>query len=193
MKTVLLDVDGVICNFIGGVLELVRKHGGGARTPEEITRFDFAKELNLTPEVKKAVYGEIANTPYFWSDLNAFPGALAGVARLREVADVYIVTSPWNTCKTWLYEREAWLKSHFDISHDRVLAGSAKHLVAGDVLVDDKTDTLERWDAERGPARYSGGKMVDAFAVQWKTPHNRLDGWEGHSTKSWEQLVEWCK
>lgn len=76
-------------------------------------------------------------------------------------------------------------RNPFDIPHERVIACSAKHLIAGDVLIDDKTATLDRW----AEAFIDG----ETLAVQWETPHNRLDNWPGVSTNSWAQIVEWCR
>lgn len=180
--TVLLDVDGVLADFIGAVLRSLSALVPGRRhVHEDITRFDFVSELKLTADEKKAVMSAIGGKE-FWPRIDPFPGAREGVARLREIADVYIVTSPWNSCETWLHARESWLRRHFDIPHSHVLAGSAKHICAGDYFVDDKTETLQRWRAARGRV---------GTAIQWETPHNRFDGWNGPSTRSWDQLCSW--
>lgn len=184
-KTVLLDVDGVLCDFVGGVLDLCASELERTFQREQITRFDFAACLGLSAEEKRIATSPISHRAGWWSSLPILPGAQDGVARLMEIAEVYIVTSPWNSCPTWLHEREAWLRKHFDIPHSRVLAGSAKHLVAGDVFIDDKTETVAKWEE-----RWGG---EDGRAVQWITPHNRLDMWSGYSTNDWGCLVEWCR
>lgn len=182
MTRILLDCDGVLADFIGPVLELVREHTGREHARADVTGFGFAAALKLSADENRIVTDAISNRAGWWSSLPVLPGAREGVARLRELGEVYIVTSPWNSCATWLHEREAWLKKHFDIPHSRVLAGSAKHLVAGQWFVDDKTSTLHDWQSEN-----------DGVAVQWATPHNRRDGWLGPSTSSWEQLTAWVK
>lgn len=183
-KRVLLDCDGVLADFIGRVCDVLFNVCGVERTPDQVTEFDFVKSLGLTADTARRVKAFISDTPGFWSTLSVFPEAIEGVARLREVADVYVVTSPWNSCRTWLHERESWLKKHFDIPHSHVLAGSAKHLVNGDLFVDDRTDALVKWQNER---------EIPPFAVQWQTPHNRLDVWSGRSTRSWSELLEWAR
>ena len=183
MKRVLLDCDGVLSDFIGPVLDLVWEATGRTYTREDVKVFDFAASLGLEPEENAVVKDEISHRRGWWSELPIMPGAQEGVARLQQIADVYIVTSPWNNCRTWLYERETWLRKHFGIPHSRVLACSAKHIVAGDVLVDDRIDTLLQWQ-DHNPR---------GAAVQWQTPHNRNDGWRAWSTKSWDQLVGWVQ
>lgn len=181
-KTVLLDVDGVLANFIGSVLDVVRAVTGASYTPEHVTQFDFTKSLDLHADDAREVKRRVSEVPGFWSGLSPFDEAIEGVARLREVAEVVIVTSPWNSCRTWLHDRETWLKRHFDIPHSHVIAANAKHYVTGDFFVDDKTETLVRW-------RDRNGRI--GTAIQWQTPHNRNDEWHGPSTRSWEQLVRW--
>lgn len=193
MKRVLLDVDGVLADFIGSVLATLKVITGEVRHPYEVDRFDFCEALSLPPVTARVVKDRISNERGWWSSLSVFPGAVEGVAALRSVADVYIVTSPWNSCHTWLHEREAWLKRWFDIPHSRVIATSAKHCVAGDVFVDDKTETLVKWDDEQGSMwQMPDGSQGRTRAVQWETPHNRRDEWHGDSTRSWSQLVGWC-
>lgn len=180
-KTILLDVDGVLADFIGPVCALAEWATKRKHKREDVTRFDFASCLRLSPDEKREVVKSLKE-PGFWDSLPVFDGAQEGVARLREVADVVIVTSPWNSCPTWLYEREAWLKKHFDIAHGDVISTNRKHVVYGAMLIDDKTETLHAWR-----------KVWGNGAVQWQTPHNRLDEWTGRSTRSWDQLVEWAR
>jgi len=180
MKHVLLDVDGVLANFIGRVCEVASSITGRVHKPEDIKQFNFATELGLTPEQKREAHAFIEQ-PGFWRNLDPYPDAIEGVRRLQNLRDVevVIVTSPWNSCRTWLYEREGWLKEHFGIHHGDIIPTSRKHMVCGAMLIDDKTETLHAWR-----------KVWGNGAVQWQTPHNRLDPWDGHSTRSWDRVVE---
>jgi len=175
---VLLDCDGVLADFIGRVCDTIEAFGGPRYEPHHVTEFNFTKALGLDDSLARKVKRAISDDSAWWSTLPPFPEAITGVAALREVADVYIVTSPWNSNRTWLHARESWLKHHFDIPHSHVIACSAKHLVRGDVFVDDKTEAVAAWQAAHR----------DAIAVQWETPHNRNDGWTGRSTRSWADV-----
>lgn len=178
--TVLLDVDGVLADFVSGYLALLAEHTGIVRAPADVTSFDIAASLGLSPEQAARMKRAIDDAPHFARHLAVCPGAQEGVARLRKVAEVYVVTSPWNTNRTWTYDREQWLAEHFGIPHRRVVHTSAKHLVRGDVLVDDKTSTLREWQA----AHRAG------LAVQWVTLHNRHDSWNDTHTADWDALCE---
>lgn len=177
---VFLDVDGVLADFVGGYLKLLEEHTGIKATHEQITHFDIGKSLNLTDEQSSRMKRAIGDAHAFARALDVYPGAIEGVRMLERVADVHIATSPWNSNPTWTHDREWWLKKHFDISHSRVTHTSAKHLLRGDFLVDDKTDTLRKFLSVAGKG-----------AVQWQTPHNMQDGWLGPATNRWHELVEY--
>ena len=178
---VLLDCDGVLCDFIGGVLDIVETVTGERRHREEIDRFDFAAALGLTDEQREMVFRSISSTVNFCKQLRPHYAARFGVANLQARADIHIVTSPWNSSPTWTYERERWLSDLFGIHHRDITHTSAKHLIVGDWFIDDKTETCAKWQA----AHPTG------VAVQWITPHNRKDGWTGRATNSWGELCSW--
>lgn len=176
---VLLDVDGVLADFVGGYLRLLAEHTGIVATHEQVTQFDIGASLGLTKDQAARMKRAVGSAEQFARSLSPLPGAIEGVRALQEVADVWIATSPWNSNPTWCHDREWWLKEHFGIPHARVTHTSAKHMLRGDFLVDDKTETLQKWLAEG-----------QSGAVQWETPHNRHDGWLGVSTNSWAELAE---
>ena len=175
---VLLDVDGVLAAFVDGFLRLVNERIGTTYASADVTCFDIAEALGWDADFKRSAYDLIATVPDFAARLEVFPGAVEGVRRLRELAEVYVVTSPWHSHPTWEYDRKRWLRRHFDIPFDQVIPTSAKHVCGGDVLIDDKTSTLVRW-AEAHPC---------GIAVQWATLQNRRDGWTGRSAASWGEL-----
>lgn len=179
-RRVLLDCDGVLSDFIGGALAVINELYGTAFTREQITEFDFTKSLGMSPAAAAACKRAIGTASGFARHLDVYPGAVDGVRQLQEISEDYIVTSPWNSNSTWCHDREWWLDRHFGIPHARVIHASAKHLVVGDVLVDDKTSTCAAWRAAH-PA---------GIAVRWQTPHNRLDAWDGESTANWAVLVD---
>lgn len=174
-----MDVDGVLADFLGSALRIVNDMLNTKHLPSDVAEFDFCRSLGIDSNDAANIKRRIGSTPGFARSIAVLPGAKRGVIRLREVADVYVVTAPWNSNSTWTSEREGWLDQHFGIPYSRVVHTSAKHVCAGDVLVDDRTETLERWQA----AHPCG------IAVQWETSSNRLDGWNGQSTNDWDVLV----
>jgi 5'(3')-deoxyribonucleotidase len=176
----LVDVDGVLADFVAGYLALVRDLTGKSFTHADVGEFDMGKALGLSKEELDSVHARIR--PGWCRTLVPLPSAQDGMKRLAKCAEVYIITSPWNSCATWMSEREAWLAEHFDIHHGRVLHGSAKHLVRGDVLVDDKTSTCRAW-------RQAHGRQ----AVLWSQPWNARDEYAGIRTNDWNKLVAYVE
>lgn len=174
--TVLLDCDGVLADFVAAFLDIVEEETGERFLHSDVGGFDIKIALGLDAAEAVRCYSRI--TPGFCGSLAPIAGAIEGVASLQDVADVYIVTSPWNSCPTWMSERELWLKKHFAIHHSRVIHGSAKHLVRGNFLVDDKAETVIRWQAAH----------PDKSAVLWAQPWNEYEPWGGVRTNDWARL-----
>jgi 5'(3')-deoxyribonucleotidase len=179
--TVALDSDGILSDFTSGALRIVERVLGRRHVPADVTMFDFTKALGLSPKEAKLVKDEIGKTRGFAAGLAVYPGAVDGVRRLREIADVHVVTSPWNSNETWYSEREEWLYRNFGIGHDHVTHTSAKYIADTDVLIDDKASHVAAW-LEVHPDR------VGAF---WRTPHNTSEAVPvgAHSITSWDAIV----
>lgn len=174
---VLVDVDGVLADFVSGYLGIVEAVTGRDFKPENVTQFDIGASLGLTPEESALCGRALSKAPGFCEALEVYPGAQDGIAALQKIADVYIVTSPWNSCPTWTYERERWLKRHFDIPSSRVIHTSAKHVCRGDFLVDDKVSAVRSWHQEH----------PRGVGVVWDTPHNQLESFPAR-TRNWSVL-----
>lgn len=180
MKRILLDCDGVLADFCAGFLKLVNAQFGTTFVPTDITDYDIAKALRWSPERAEEAYALITNCDRFAARLDPMPGAQTGVRRLLELGEVYVVTSPWWSNETWCHDRTNWLYEHFGIGAGRVVHTAAKRLVAGDILVDDKTSTCEAWRAA----------WPQGVAVLWSTPQNRRDLWDGPCTSDWSYLAD---
>jgi 5'(3')-deoxyribonucleotidase len=176
---VLLDCDGVLADFVGAALVIINNLFDTSHTPADVWQFDIAASLGLSKEQGAAMKRGIGGAPRLSASLAVLPGSVNGVSRLRSIADVYIVTSSWDSNETWEFDRKAWLRRHFGIGHHEIVFTAAKHVCVGDFLVDDRTETLVEWQA----AHPCG------IAVQWQTPHNRRDAWSGISTSSWDELL----
>ena len=177
--TLLLDCDGVLADFVSAYLKIVEFQLGRSHTPAEVTRWDINASLGITGVDSSNVKRAIGNAPRLARNLAVYDGAKYGVSELLDLTDLYIVTSPWNSNPTWTHDREAWLFENFGIRSNRVIHTSAKHMVRGDILVDDKTETLVEWrDAH-----------PTGIPVMWSTPHNQGESWDGERTNSWDHLI----
>jgi 5'(3')-deoxyribonucleotidase len=140
-RTALIDVDGVLAAFTPHTLTCV----GGRVKPSEIVTWEIRDYLD---EKEKAELKKLWHDPDWWLAIPVLDGAREGVEHLREIGyEVVAITAPFHSCKDWEGVRRAWLKKHFDISHDHMMSvpGNKKARVHGDLLIDDKLETVEAW------------------------------------------------
>lgn len=175
-KTVLLDADGILFDFVDAMLREWMILTGQCVSPDTITHYDITSNLVGTEGEKRALWAS-NKRPGFCREIHPILPAIAGVRRLERVHDVYVVTAPCKGSLTWCGERVWALSRYFAIPEERVLFTQRKHLVRGDVFVDDSEEHCRRW-RESNP---------DALTVLWRTP--RITTWDGPATSSWEELA----
>jgi len=180
MLRLALDCDGVLADFSSGALRVVEEVTGKRFAPADITMWDFTLALGLSASEASAVKKAIGAKRGFAASLMPYPHARQGVRRLRELGEVYCVTSPWDSNSWWRAERDSWLALHFGI--ERVHHAADKTGYEADVFVDDKSSHVRDW-LGRWPGR---------AAVFWRTPHNTPESVPAgaHSTGSWDALYE---
>jgi 5'(3')-deoxyribonucleotidase len=175
---VLLDIDGVVCDFLTPFIAHINSAMGTSHKLEDMTQWDMYSSFNVPQDVREIV-DSIIKTPGYCDSLKPLPGAVDGAKKLMEIADVYVVTSPWNS-DTWESERRQWIRRYLGLGGDHVINTRAKHVVAGDALIDDKDETLKRW-AKCHP---------HGLALRWLGPANHLAHYNGHSTCDWDRAIE---
>jgi 5'(3')-deoxyribonucleotidase len=176
LMRILMDVDGVLADFLSPCLAIINRLTRSKRTLSELTSWNIFESLKIPQEIIEQVYREMKE-PGWCHQLPVQDGAVDGIRRLQRSAEVYAVTSPMSG-PTWVHERTLWLERHFpDLAG--VIHTEEKHCVAGDVLVDDKTSTLTRW-RECHP----GG-----LAIRWRLSTNLSTPFDGWTTDDWEELA----
>ena len=175
---VLLDADEVLADFQGSVLGIISRVTGKPVCPSDCKQWDFFSQFLQTPEHHAEAMSEVG-LPGFCASIAPLPGAQEGVARLREVADVYVVTSPFDSTP-WVQERYAWLWEHFQIPRKHVVFTSSKFLVDGDMLVDDRPENVINWKIA----------YPDRQALLWDIPNTRGQHPELDRVSSWDQVLD---
>lgn len=144
-QRVLLDVDGLIADFTTPYLMCVRM-ATGRHIPDDwkASTWDVAEDLGLSEQERKDADMLMAapNMAYLF---NPLPGAVEGVKRLLEVADVFFVTAPFRLSPTWTFDRARWLEKFFGEHGKRVNHTHDKHTVYGDIFVDDKPANIREY------------------------------------------------
>lgn len=180
-KLVLLDVDGVLCDFVAGVMRSVATCSDERA---DLSDWDFLGKLS--PHAKRAYLADSAK-PGFCYGLDPLPGAVEGVQALRDDGhDLVAVTAPLLHCPTWEGERREWLRHHFGFSARDVVFTSRKDLVHGDVLVDDKPAHITDWSLRWGKC-----------GVLWAQPYNSDKDCQGSAfawrTNDWQHIREYLR
>jgi hypothetical protein len=111
----LVDVDGVLADFVGGLADAVP----GVDALRNPTTYDYF--ASLEPEVRLAAF-DVLGDAAFWRDLRPIPGALDVLANLRR----------------------AWVDAHIG-ADIKMMATWDKYKVPGDVFFDDNPNHVEAW------------------------------------------------
>lgn len=116
---------------------------------------------------------------WFYQTLPVIPGTRDAVARMRMSGnEVFFVTSPILTMRSWVYTRTQWLKKHFDATERDMVFTKSKHVVRGDVLVDDKPENVLEWaKTDQGVAYLllkSYNSPEELGSKRWHTRHENI-------------------
>lgn len=180
-KRVLLDCDGPISDFDESAMRYLT-----GRVPEGWTPPPglWAWQEALPPDLRRE-FEEHCAAPGFAAGMKPTEGAVAALKRLRHKAEVFALTAPWPGSLYWPGERILWLQD-LGFQADAIVLTPAKHIVRGDIFVDDRFDWLIRWK-EHHP---------EGTVVLWKTQRNvqhwddprvvAVDGW--HDERFWAEV-----
>jgi 5'(3')-deoxyribonucleotidase len=178
-QRVLLDVDGVLADFVTSAAKVVEAVTGAPLPADALEEWDIFRSYD--EETRKKIYSA-CKVEGWCLGLEPYAGAVDFVRHLDEIADVYFVTSPMNG-PHWAFEREQWLKKHFGTHHHKVVSTNAKYLCVGDVFVDDQFSHVEKWAKSH---RHGVG-------VLWTQPYNLKDEWDYRAT-TYNHIIEYvCK
>jgi 5'(3')-deoxyribonucleotidase len=135
-ESLLIDMDGVIADTMGGMFDYVEEHFGHSLAHEDIQDYWFQ---NLP---RSDIFTALRSRG-FYRNLDVITGAVRAVNRLREEynGNVYICSKPMDGLDTCETEKRDWLTEYFDedfainaiIAHD-------KTTVQGRVIIEDNPE-----------------------------------------------------
>ena len=167
MKSVWLDVDAVLADFVLSAKVLFQSRGHHTDLLKPATNWDFSLEFD--PAVGRAEFDSVieANADRFWRYMVTTPEASRLVNACLENFDQVNIA----TCVTSARARAArtmWLTETFGPVFGKVrfvesFKGKAKFAKEFDYLIDDSRDACNAW-------RDAGGR-----SLLWRTPLN--SGW----------------
>lgn len=145
-KTILLDVDEVIC--FSGYLELVNEFLHTNYTIDDFE--DYYIDEAIIPEDKKREYYQFIRTKNQYANRKTLPGALEGITALSKYYDIYICSDCRNPFD--LDDSGRIFKNKFDYLHHLIpeniipaknyIFTGAKNMCVADIQVDDLVSNL---------------------------------------------------
>lgn len=165
---ILCDVDGVIADWLGKVLETAQAICGRTLRHDEVTSWlrieNLSNRLGMTKEQRRSLYDALA-APGFCSSFEILGDRLLHNL-IHNGNEVLYVTIPWKSSKTWCHDRWRWLLRHgFTDDTDSIIQVPNKKYIWGDVMIDDKPENIHGWTKEWG-----GG-----IGLLWDQPWNQHD------------------
>lgn len=184
MKTIMIDMDGVLVDLVSPTLEYLNETFDTVVEPEDIHTFDIEENFHrITGILKKDVEQELEwlwKQPGFWSSLEPNYGAVTAIKELAKDYTILIVTRTWRKSISCAGEKYEWCKRRFNpLMKERKVqffaVGSAKKsMLKADYLIDDAIHEIE--DAQKAginPIIYN----QPWNKIELKIPHDRMDSW----------------
>jgi len=162
----LVDVDGVLADFVGPALDIANRLAGTEYTEVDVKDWDLFGLPGLR-EVESRSWNRIKE-PGWARYMPIMPGAQDFIRELSEIGDVRILTAPVYS-PTFCYDRWMWLEENFGIPHKHVSFDKEKFAHDGDMLIDDRLDNVRDWLRAHGRRR---AKSVGT-ALLWDRPWNQ--------------------
>jgi 5'(3')-deoxyribonucleotidase len=187
---ILIDVDGVIADFYGSLLEhvnlIVENEYPDKKARPKIPKFDVLTdywcEKQFPPELQE-ISTDIVSQSSFWAGLQEIPGSINAINRIYEAGHtIKFVTSPTLACDTWLNIRLDWLQDRFGwATKEDLIVCSCKEYIDGDIFIDDYKKNIDAWE-NLGWRRNRG---LAQEAVLFTAPYNKC-----HLTADWGDILK---
>jgi 5'(3')-deoxyribonucleotidase len=186
----LVDSDSVVVDLIGPWCAkynelyhddlMVEKFGGDFGGIDKVVK----------PECGKKVY-DIFKEEGFFESLEPLEGAIDGLEELNSQHDLYIVTAYSGTPNS-AKGKATWYKENcpfIDTDHSLILC-KEKHMLCGDVMVDDSLKNLEMFYNEQRTRR---DVTEPLYTVCYSAPHNSEAAFKNYIdyvVDNWKDLLD---
>ncbi len=161
-KPILVDVDGVVGDWVGAVLDYINNKNGTSFVNEDVwddLRISHAEYF--TPDVDAYI-----RSPGFCNKIKVIPGSQEAIEGLRAAGQtIMFLTSPYDNASTWCHDRFAWIKKHFDLPRHNVIYAKDKRYVNGRTLIDDHQQNCYDWAEYQ--RRYGSCHVPICVAQPW--------------------------
>lgn len=163
MKTIAIDMDGVIADVLSSFFALDERDHGRRKTLEEV---------HGVPELEAfARIHEYLNSAGFFRNLAVIQDSQDVLYRLNQHYDVFIVTAATQYPQS-LSEKQAWLQEHFPfLTWQQMVFCGAKRIIRADLMIDDHLKNLDTFTGETYLFTAPHNALVKSDR------HRRVNGW----------------
>ncbi len=140
MRTIFLDMDGVLCDFVGPACEFFQVNNP---YDGKFTGWNFIEELGFREDF---FFGRLSS--WFWRNLPPMPWASELISLCEKHGEVVILTSPpAHGVEAAVGGKMVWMQRFCPKYVERMIFTRSKHLLIREnaVLIDDCEDTTKRW------------------------------------------------
>lgn len=139
---VYLDMDEVLADTYSAHIDIYNRDYRENLTLAECMGYEV---WQCVPEERRQSVRDHARTEGFFSALNPIEGSIQVVEELSKKHEVYIASAAMQFPNS-LREKSDWLDAYFPFIpwQHRILLGH-KHVLQGDILIDDRTFNLQRF------------------------------------------------
>jgi len=184
--TVLVDLDAIVADSLKKWLALYNKDYDDNLTVAGVTEYDISKAVK--PEACKTIYDYIRRHDFF-DNLEPIEGAIKVLSRLRDDGHNVVILSAPASNPLSAAKKITWAQEHLKVKRQQVMLGHLKHLVKGDVFIDDSPDNIVSYRMA----------WPDAHVLTIEYPYNRevhelvnLMASDYENTKqAWQQIDEY--
>lgn len=166
---ILVDMDEVLADFVGGVARAFSIPLSEIEQHWEAGCFDIIQPLNkaLPASLSEGEFWSRLEWPGFWGGLDRLPWATRLIKAIGEITDNYFVVTSPSRGRYCMWEKQDWLNRFFGVAWwDRMIPTPHKAEFAepNTVLIDDRESTIDAF-------RKRGGS-----GILFPRHHNRLRG-----------------
>lgn len=190
MAIIHIDMDGITHDFLQTFLDKYNERAKESVVKSDITVWNLEHCLPDKEAIKRTF--SALNSERFWSDIPLLaPNIPQILESWNDEYDVYLLSSPWNgaSCKgKWDLVEE-----YFPFLNGKLALIKAKHLVKGDLLIDDKPLNLKKYHQHNSEAKLA----TIAYPYNLDSPDSPVATFYAYSYKNpeqaWNELDEFVK
>lgn len=172
---ILVDCDGVLLDFNTPAYEVVEEVTKVYIPLDERVRWDICGDPRIAEhrnEIERRW-----RLDDFARRIKPYPRAPEAIKALRMRNSVFALTAHMRGSETWVHIRDELLIREFGFEHKEIIHTHAKHMVRGDVFIDDKPAHIEHWQST----------YPQSVAILWDQPYNR-DSWVRLRARKWDDV-----